>query len=491
MSRSAVLWALTALAAGAVASAPAVAAPFDRSGIADWTKQPAPGPEATFVPPTAKRTRLKNGVSVLVIENHTLPIAAIEVLVAGAGTGSDPAHKRGLAAFTADMIDEGAGGLSAIAISDEVGRLGARLVTWTDADIAGISVSALTRTLDPTLDLLSRLLTTPAFDAGELERVKGDRLTALAQRRDRPLEVASLVLDATLYGVDSPYGHAGPGVRDDVQSITARDLQSFYRAHWNPAATTIVVAGDVDAASLTGKLEATLGGWRAPAARPATVTAAPARLTHRLVLVDRPGAAQSEVRIGRVGPDRHDRRYFAFEVLRTVFGDGFTSRLTQRLREQLGITYHPAAIMDWRKARGPFRVVEEIVTDKTAVGVDETIKILDDLAANDVPAAELDKAKHNMIRALPERFETNARTAAAFAELALFGLPDDWYTQFAAAVDKVTAAEVKAAAKSMLPSGSMAIVIVGDLARVRPELDRLRLGAPAAYDLDAAPLPAK
>jgi zinc protease len=476
-------------AAASSPTSPTGPAPFDRSGIADWIQPPAPGAEPASTPPTARRSKLKNGVAVVVIENHTLPIAAINVLVQGAGAAADPRHKRGLAAFTADMVDEGAGGLSALAISEEAGRLGAEIATRADADSARISVGALTRTLDPTLDLLAKIATQPAFAPAELERVKGDRLTALDQRRDRPPEIAQLVLDEALYGIDSAYGHAGDGARDEVQAITAGDVQAFYREHWNPAAMTIVVAGDVDAAAITARLDAVLGGWRPAGARPpVTPAVAPAKLTRRLLLVDRPGAAQSDVRIGRIGPDRHDKRYFAFEVLRAVLGDGFTSRLTHRLREQLGITYGVRASMVWRKARGPFVIASAIVTAKTATGIAETIKILDDLATTDVSAAELDNARQNMIRALPARFETNAGTAAAFTDLALHGLPDDWYAQFAGAVRKVTAADVKAVAKALIPSGTLAIAIVGDVGKIRPELDKLGLGAPAAYDLHAMPV---
>lgn len=468
------------------------AAPFGKSGIADWTAAPAPGPEPSFAPPAARRLRLKSGASLVVIENHTLPIAAIDVVVAGAGTAADPRRKRGLAAFTADMLDEGAGGMSALAISDEEARLGAEIVLRADDDAARISVSALTRTLDPTLDLLAKILTQPAFDAAELDRVKGDRMTSLEQRRDRPREVVALVLDAALFGPESAYGHPGPGVQADVKAITPADVQGFYRAHWSPAATTIVVAGDVETAALAAKLDAVLGGWRAPGARPPAIPAATAaKLGHRLLLVDRPGAAQSDVRIGRIDPDRHDPRYFAFEVLRTILGDGFISRLNQRLREQLGITYGAGAGVAWLKTCGRLSIATAIVSDKTATGVAETFQILDDLASHEVDAAELDRSRQKLVRALPRRFETNAGTAAAFAEIVLGGLPDDWYSRIAGGVAKVTAAEVAAAAKALMSSGSMAIAIVGDVAKIRGELDKLGLGAPAMYDLDAAPLPAK
>jgi zinc protease len=485
----------TWLAAGlavAVAAVPVAAAPFDKSGITDWTKPPAPGPEPTFRPPTATRSRLPNGIALLVIENHTLPIVAIDLLVPGAGTAADPKHKAGLASFTADLLDEGAGGLSVLEIAEEAGRLGAQIATYAEPDAARVSASALGKTLEPTLDLIVKIVAQPAFAASELTRVKSDLLTALEQRRDRPPEISSIVLSEALFGPASAYGHPRTGVRADVQGFTVADVQAFYRAHWNPAAMTLVVVGDVDTHALEAKLAAGLGAWRPTGASPvAPPGAAPAKLAHRLLLVDRPGAAQSDVRIGTVGPDRHDPRYFAFEVLRTTFGGGFTGRITQRLREQLGIIYHAYANMLWRVAPGPFVVDAAIVTPETATGVSEVLKILDDLATNELSVAELDKSKQNLVRALPAMFDTNAETADAFVELALHKLPDDWYARFADGVRKVTARDVKAAAQAMLPSGRMAISIVGDLSKIRPALDKLGLGEPAMYDLDGAAVPAR
>jgi zinc protease len=481
-----------ALAASIIAAVagPAGAAPFDKSGIADWTVPPQPGPEPVFTPPVARRSQLGNGISVLIVENHTLPIAAIEVVVPGAGAAADPVQRGGLAAFTADMIDEGAGGLSAVALAEEQRRLGARITTHVDADAAWLSASALTRTLEPTLDLVAKLVTRPTFAADEVARVKGDRVTELKQRRDRPREVASNVLDEGLFGRDSGYGHPATGVLAEVEAITAGDIQAFYRDHWSPAAMTIVVVGDVDPRAVTARFEAALGAWRAPAARPpARPIAAPPARPVRLLLVDRPGAAQSDVRIGTIGPSRGDPRFYAFEVLRNIVGGGFTGRVTQRLREQLGIIYHASTDMIWRVAPGPFVIAAPIVTPETATGISEVFKILDDLAANDAPAAELDKARLNLVRALPARFATNAATAAAFAELALLRLPDDWYAGFADGVRRVTAADVKAAGKAMLSSSKMSVSIVGDLAKIRPAIDKLGLGTPARYGLDGLALP--
>lgn len=466
----------------------AAAAPFDKSGIADWTKTPDPTTEPTFTPPVAKRMRLANGMALLVIENHKLPIVSMQLVVPNAGSATDPKGKAGVAAFTADMLDEGAGGLSAIQIAEEQDKLGANIGVFATIDEAGLSVGTLTKTLDPTIDLVAKIVTQPAFDAKDFDRVKGDRATALDLRRDRPREVAQILLGSALYGLESAYGHPGGGFRESFKDLALADLTAYYKDRWDPKAMTIVVAGDVDAVALHKKLDATLGRWKHPGHTAKIVTTPVAKIAHRLVLVDRTGAQQSDVRIGLVGLERKDPKFYAFEVLTNALGGSFTSRLNQRLREQLGITYGIRAGQDWRLSRGPFTISSALVTASTAQGLSETIKIVDDLGATDLPAAELDKSKQNLIRALPAQFDTNASTAGAFAELALHGLPDSWYARYADAVRKVTAKDVRTLAKSAIPTGKMVFAVVGDMAKVRADLDKLNLGDPELRDLYGMPL---
>ncbi len=462
---------------------------FDNSGISDWSKPPAPTTEPKFKPPVAKRLKLKNGMSLLVVENHKLPIVSMSIVVAGAGSSSDPKGKGGLASFTADLLDEGAGGMTAIGIAEETDRLGAGIAVGIDADAAYVSVSTLAKTLDQTTDLVAKVMTQPAFEDKEADRVKGDRVTSLELRRDRPREVASIMVNAAIYGMSSAYGHPSTGIRENFKEVTVADARAFYKERWNPAVMTLVVVGDVDPVAFKAKLDAGLGAWKPVGAKnPGKIVATPIKLANRLLLVDRKDAAQSDVRIGIIGPDRKDRRFFAFEVFRTTLGDGFTSRLMQRLREQLGITYGVSAAMDWRLARGPFVIATAIVTPSTGQGITETLKMVGELATTDVPAEELDKAKQNLIRALPARFGTNAGTAEAFAELALFGLPDNWYTRYAESVRKITAKDVKTIAKTVAPESKLVISIVGDMAKVRADLDKLGLGEPAMHDLYGMPL---
>jgi zinc protease len=479
----------TGSAAAAGSAGAAGTAPFDKSGISDWTKPPSATKEPAFKPPVAKRSRLKNGMSLLVIENHALPIVSMTLVAPGAGAASDPDGKGGLASFTADLLDEGAGGLTAIAIAEEQDRLGASIGAGVDVDYAQVSVSTLTKTIEPTIDLVSKIMTQPAFEQKEFDRVKGDRGTALELRRDRPREVAALMLNAALYGLETAYGHPITGVREKFKDLTVTDIQTFYKEHWNPAVMTLVVVGDFDTKALKAKLDGTLGAWKPTGVKKIIKPIVkPEKLTKRLLLVDRKDAAQSDVRIGLVGLDRKDRRYYQFEVLSSALGGGFTSRLVQRLREQLGITYGARAGMDYRLVPGPFVISTAIVTPQTGTGLTEIFKILDDLATNNLPAEELDKSKQNLIRALPSMFGTNAATAGAFADLAIFGLPDNWYATYAANIRKVTAKDVKAAAAKLIPSKNMVISIVGDMAKIKADLDKLNLGEAGMHDLYGMPI---
>lgn len=471
----------------------AIAAPYDKSGIVDWTIAPGPTAEPTFTPPVARRMRLKNGMVLLVVENHKLPIVSMELVIPDAGAASDPKAKPGIAALTADMLDEGAGGLTAIQISEEGDRLGAVIGLSASIDSADISVSTLAKTLEPTIDLLAKIVTAPAFMQADFERVKGDRATGLELRRDRPREVASIVLGSALYGIDTPYGHPPGGVRETFKDLSLPDVTSYYKDRWDPKTMTLVVAGDVDGIALLKKLDATFGTWKHPGKRISRAAAGPlavpvSKIAHRLLLVDRAGSQQSDVRIGLVGLDRKDPKLFAFEVLITTLGGGFTSRLNQKLREELGITYGIRAGQEWRTSRGPFTISSALVTAETAHGLTETIKIVDQLTGVEVPAAELEKSKQNLIRALPAQFATNAGTAGSFAQLALHGLPDSWYARYADAIRKVTAKDVRAVAVSVIPSGKMVFAVVGDLAKVQADLAKLGLGDPEMRDLYGMPI---
>jgi zinc protease len=464
-------------------SAARAGAPFDKSKI-DWAQVPPLSAKKDFAPPKPKRFKLANGINVLVVERHTLPIVSMELVVAGAGSASDPVGQTGLASITADLLDEGAGGLSALDLANEIEKLGSALDTSADMDSAFVHVSSLTRTLDKTVDLLVKVVTQPAFDAKEAERILDDSKTELLLRRDQPPSVASLVF-ARVLGGDTAYGHPPAGLLGDVEKLTLDDARAFYARAWQPAAMTLVVAGDVDPDKLVAMLDGKLGAWKPEAAKPVKakgkVKLPPVT---RVAVVDKPGAEQTRLMIGIQGVPRSDSRYHTIEVMTTILGGGFTSRLVQRLREQLGYTYGIRAAHRYLETTGVFAVSSGVFTPVTGESIKEIRAIIDDLTSKPVPPAELDKAKQNLIRQLPAEFDSNHEVASAFADLARYKLSDTWYDGFTAAVAKITAKDVRNLAKKLIPEKKLTYVIVGDITKIQQALDKLELGKPATFDTD-------
>jgi zinc protease len=477
-----------ALVGSATQAADAKTVPWEKAGI-DWEKTPPLGADTAYTPPKSRRVTLKNGLAVLIVQRGGIPIVSMQLVVAGAGSGSDPAKKSGLAALAADLLDEGAGGLSALQISDEVERLGASLGVWADVDAAYVHASTLSRTIQPTLELLTKVVTAPSFDAKEWARIHDDVKTDLVLRRDQAPSVAALVF-ATVVGGDGPYGHPPAGFLDEVETIGLDEVKAFYARTWQPSRMTLIVSGDVDPDKLVELLQAGLGAWSppAPAAQAAPKGKPKAPPFARLALVDKPGAEQTQLAIGRPGIARTDRRYHAVEVLTTSLGGSFTSRLTQRLREQLGYTYGIGAAMRALKDGGVFQIRSGVFTGFTIESLVEIRKILGDLARKDMPAAELNKTKQLLIRALPQSLDSNDEIVEQLAELALYGLPDDWFDGYAAAIEKVTARDVRRLAAQLIPEGRMTYVLVGDLSKIEPLLAKLKLGKARRYDADGRPV---
>ena len=252
---------------------------------------------------------------------------------------------------------------------------------------------------------------------------------------------------------------------------------------------TLVVAGDVKRAALRMKLEAKLGGWKLVGTESITTPLSPpAPLDARLVLVDRPGAEQTDTIIGLAGINRNDPRRASFEVATEVLGGGFTGRLMQRLREQLGYVYGVHAAMEYRHDLGAYVISGAFFAPKTVDGLKETLLMLHDLAEKEVPEEELQKAKQNMIRSLPQSFESNAGLVNAYKVVAREGLPLNWYDKWLGEIGKVTAAQARAAAKAILVENKLVVVAVGDLSVLRPGMEKLSFGPAKLYDLDGKPV---
>jgi zinc protease len=467
-------------------SSQALAAPWEKSGI-DWAKVPPPGPEPTFKVPRGEQFKLANGVRVIVASHRTLPLVTVSMVVVGAGSAGDPAGKSGLGAFAVDLLDEGAGDLDAMGIVTTADALGAEVGVASTMDAASVYASTLPRTLAPTIELMTKIMTQPRFAAADFKRVHEDRVTEIALRGDEGSAIASLVAAAAVLGRDTPYGRPPLGFAAELKSVAREEVMGFYAARFRPEKTVIVVVGDVTAAEVRPILERTIGTWRPGKAMP--FPEPPAALTAakppRLVVVDQPGAEQSEVRVIIAGPRFGDPATASLEVTRVLLGGMFSSRLMRRVREQLGYAYTIGARWPALRAASPISIRAGIHTPKTAPAIKEVLAIVNGMSTKPVPVAELRRAQQNLIRGYPENFGTNDAVAIALGDLAVYDLPEDFHEQLLAGFAKVTPKDVQKAARSFLSAAKMTIVIVGDLKVVMPEVGKLKLGAPLQLDVEA------
>ena len=449
----------------------------------DRSKPPALGPVRPLKLPPVRVLHLANGLPVFLVEQHEVPVVQVDAVVR-VGAGNDPLDKPGLASLTADMLDEGAGSKSALEIADEVDYLGAELTSeagW-DATVAALHVSV--RRLERALPILADVLVRPTFPASEFERVRTDRLTELLQWRDEPRAIASVAFARALYGGKHRYGTATLGTEASVRRFSRNDLTGFHAQAFRPDNAAIVVVGDVTAVSIQPQLEKAFGGWKASGNRAAgEVPLAPQVPGREIWIVHRPGAAQSEIRIGRIGPPRSTPDFFSLTVMNTILGGSFTSRLMQNLREQHGYAYGARSSFDYRLSSGPFVAAAAVQTDKTAPAVTEFFKELDAIRKT-ITDAEVAKAKNYVALSFPSEVETTGDIASKLAEQFIYGLSNGWLESYVSRIADVTPAEVRRVASQYVDPEKVEVVVVGDRSKIEGELKALNLGPVKTLSVD-------
>jgi predicted Zn-dependent peptidase len=443
--------------------------------LPDRSKPPALGPvPALKLPPVEKRT-LSNGLAVWIMGVHKVPMVHLELTIR-AGISSDPPQKFGLASLTAGMLDEGAGGRSALEIADAIDFLGADLSPSGSVDASYVDLHVPVAKLADALPIMGDVVARPTFPDAELNRLREERLASLLETQDDPEQLIQVAFPKLVFGDKYRYGVPAIGTAASLKGIDVADLRAFHASYYRPDNAVLVVAGDVTADAIIPMLEQALGGWKGGTApRSAPVADAPQLTSRRVYLIDKPGAAQSQVRIGWVGVARSTPDYFALRVLNTILGESFTSRLNNNLREVHGYAYGAASRFDMRLNAGPFYAAAGVQTDKTADAVKEFFNELARIH-EPVPGPELEKARNYLALQMPRSFETNRATANALAAAYLYDLPVDYYATFAGRVRAVTAADVKRVADKYIQPDKFAVVIVGDRKVIEPGIRALNLG---------------
>ena len=442
----------------------------------DRTKPPALGPAPVLQLPVVQKLTLTNGLRVWVLEQHEVPIVQTNLVVLS-GASADVPGQFGAASMTAAMLDEGAAGKAALAVADSVEFLGAQLSTSAGFDSSAVRMSAPAAKLREALDLLADVAFAPDFPAQELERLRTERLTSLLQARDDASSLVAIAYPRLLFGPEHRYGTSAGGTETSIAALGVNQLRAYHRSHYRPDNGVLVVVGDVTPAALKPLLDPRFGTWKAegPVAPPFPVRASPQPAKRQIYLVDKPGAAQSQIRIGLVGVPRSTPDYIALDVLNTILGGSFTSRLNQNLREKNGYSYGASSRFDMRRSAGPFQAGAGVQTDKTAAALTEFFHELTAILTP-VPADELEKSKNYAALSFGGEFETSGQLAAKLEEIAVYGLPDDVFMKYVSAVQATTAADLTRVAKHYLLLDRMAVVVVGDRAKIEAGIRAAGLG---------------
>ncbi|WP_198115940.1 M16 family metallopeptidase [Massilia rhizosphaerae] len=448
-----------------------------------WRRTPPkPGPAPRFTLPQGESFKLPNGLTVIFHPNPALPLVAAE-LVVKSGSGANPSDQPGLAGYTAQMLQEGTATRSAPGIADEIAQLGAFLGTTASNDASTVSLLALRSTFPQALDVLADVVQHPAFPTAEVERQRAARLGELTQQRDDPALVAAVAAAGALYGPNHPYGYGQLGTEPAIRATTREDLVRFWRRHYLPGNAALVVSGDITLDELRALAAARFGGWERADAAVAKVDD-PDGSKARLVVVDKPGAPQTALRVTTIAAARRTPDYPAMEVMNAALGGLFSSRINLNLREEKGYSYGVYSAFRYDRTPGPFIIAGSVRTDVTGPSVSEILKEVNGMRDKPLPGAELAGARDSQVYSLPGQFETDSGIVASLADTYVFDLPADYWRTLPERLRAVTAAQVQAAAKKYLKPDQLKVIAVGDRARIAPQLQKLGLGQPELRDAD-------
>ncbi|HEY0765311.1 MAG TPA: pitrilysin family protein [Pyrinomonadaceae bacterium] len=464
-----------------IANVAAIAQTLDR------TKVPPPGATPVLRVPTWTKTQLANGSTLIVSERHNLPLVSFAITFVGGSNQFEPAGKRGVAAITTSMMTEGTNTKSGDQLSDALQLLGTSINANVGGEDGTVSFLSTAKNFDATLALLADMMLNSTFPAEALERLRGRTLVNLTQAKDQPTIIGSQVFAKILYGDAHPYGQRT--TETSVKAISRDDVVAFQKAYFQPGRAIITVVGDITTVKAKAAVEKGLAAW-AKAGEKASFDypKVPELQPAKIYLVDKPGAAQSVFNIGLPGPPRNTPDYFALQVLNTILGGQFQSRLNANIREQKGYSYGVNSGFSYGKGPGAFRAGGSIFTAKTDAALIEFMKELKGIVGEKpITDDELKTAKESLIQGLPQRFASVTAISQAITSLTLQGLPDDYYQTYAKNVSAVTKEDLLRVAKQYIDLNHLAIVIVGNRSEVEGPLKATGIAPITIIDLEGNP----
>lgn len=442
------------------------------------TEPPALGAAPALTLPTVDTARLDNGLTILSSRNAEVPMVSARLIIDGGARTAGAAP--GLATFTAGMLDEGAAGKTGLELAEAVDFLGASLGTGAGWENVTVSASAPKRTFEQAMGLMADVVLRPSFTSADVARERAAREADILSAKDSPGQVANRVFYRNVYPAGHPYNVDMGGDALTTAKLDSSSVRSFWNAAADPRHATLIVTGDVTPDEAKTWAQAAFGAWQAPNTEtikaPAADVAAPPSTATRVILVDKPGAAQSVIYIGAPGVARNNPDFAAIQVMNTILGGSFSSRLNDILREQRGYSYGANSGFSWSPVPGPFRASSQVRTDVTdsslAVFFHEFNRIRDE----PVDSVELERARNYLVLGALGDYETAGQVSGAISSSLLFGEPLQRTADDLTAMSKVTIADVQRVAKQYLDPTKLTVVVVGDLKAIRPGIEALGLG---------------
>jgi zinc protease len=437
----------------------------------DRTTAPLPTEPRPYHFPHITRATLPNGLRVLVTENRNAPLVSLRALIRS-GAEHDTVQNAGLAAITADMLDEGAGTRDAMQLAEDTGLLGGGLATTAEWDASYVMFDVLSRNAEPAMSIFADVTARPTLPPEELVRVRAERLNDLLQQRNDPGAIAGKRFSNLLYGTGA-YGNSVGGNPDSVARITIDDVRRFFTQHYIPNQSSIVISGDIEAAQAIDLVTRALSDWQRgtepspPAISPRAIDAS------RIYVIDRPQAVQSEIRVGHVGVPRSCEDYFPLAVMNAVFGGVFNSRINLNLRERHGYTYGARSQFAFRRQAGPFVISAPVRNEVTRESISEILSELSRIRTGDLEDGELDDVKNYLMGVFPATVQTASDVAGRLLDMELYGLPEDYFDHYRENIRAVSKDEITRVAHKYLDPDRVLVVVVGNAATIREPLGSL------------------
>jgi len=452
----------------------------------DFYPKPASGQAKPWAFPAPERGALANGLTVLHCHRPGQQVAAVEICL-DAPLDAEPDGLDGIATIMVDALSEGTGKYTAEEFAAELELCGATLESHADYLGARVSLEVPVSRLPRALGLLAEALRAPTFAGSEIERLVRNRLDEIPLELASPGRRAAKQLAQELFPASARMSRPRQGTEDTVARIDAPGVRAFYEAHVRPSTATAVIVGDLTSIDLDAVLAATLGGWGGDSAGPLPVPPVTADDTSRVVLVDRPGAVQTQLLIGRIGPDRHDPAWPALVLGTYCLGGTLTSRLDRVLREEKGYTYGVRAFEQVLRSPVPcaadgatgasvLAISGSVDTASTGPALDDLRTILRTLAAEGLTETERDMAVQNLVGVAPLRYETAASVAGTLADQVEQHLSDNYQAQLYARLAETGVGEATAAVVAAFPENRLVTILVGDASQIRAPVEALGIG---------------